>query len=71
MRMDIPHSTFGEELPKGGRKFTITVECENKEKMLHEARGGKFTWYSDEPPALGGDDNYPPPLSYLGSAIGF
>ncbi|MFQ5691872.1 MAG: hypothetical protein ACE5IM_02345 [Nitrospinota bacterium] len=67
---DIPHSVFGEELPKETRRFTQVVDCENKEKMLHEARQGRFTWHSDEPPRLGGDDNHPQPLAYLASGIG-
>lgn len=71
MTMDIPHSVFGEELPPGTYRITIAVDCENKEKMLHEARQGKFVWCSDEPPRLGGDDNHPQPLTYVTGGIGF
>ncbi len=49
---------------------TISVDVRNREKQLHEAHEGKFTWYSDEPPYLGGDDNHPQPLTYIAAGIG-
>jgi hypothetical protein len=70
MTMNIPQKVFGEELPKETRRNTITVDVENKENQLHEARREKFTWFSDEPPRLGGDDNHPQPLTYLTGGIG-
>lgn len=37
-----------------------------------ESRTGKvFRFYSDEPPAIGGRDEYPQPLHYLAAAVGF
>jgi len=37
-----------------------------------ESRGGKvFRFWSDEPPAIGGQDAYPQPLHYLVAAVGF
>ncbi len=69
MPSDIPQSVHGEELPPDGR-FTVSVDCEHKEKMLHEARQGSFVWRSDEPPSLGGEDNHPQPLTYLASGVG-
>ncbi|MFQ5915358.1 MAG: hypothetical protein ACE5JS_19480 [Nitrospinota bacterium] len=70
MTMDVAHSVFGDELPKETMRKTISVVCENKEKQLHEAREGEFTWHSDEPPTLGGDGNHPQPLTYLTAGIG-
>ncbi|SVD49079.1 uncharacterized protein METZ01_LOCUS401933, partial [marine metagenome] len=49
----------------------VSVECEHLEKMLHAGKRDKFTFYSDEPPRLGGDDNYPSPLTYVVGGIGF
>ena len=43
---------------------------ENESKQLHRATQGNFTWHSDEPPRLGGDDNHPQPLTYLTAGIG-
>jgi hypothetical protein len=37
-----------------------------------ESRTGQvFRFYSDEPPAIGGRDEYPQPLHYLVAAVGF
>ena len=71
MRSDIPQSLLGEEFTTPRRERTMSVVCEHKGKMLHEANNGKFVFYADEPPTLGGDDNHPQPLTYLVSAIGF
>ena len=70
MTMDIPQDVFGEELPKTTMQQTISVDVRNREKQLHEAHEGKFTWCSDEPPHLGGDDNHPQPLTYIAAGIG-
>lgn len=74
-----------EELPRGldpdvlERVVTVEVDTENLEKMLHRAtvhgqRDGvsrrSFTFYSDEPAELEGDDQHPYPLDYLAAAIG-
>lgn len=71
MPSDIPQSVIGEELPPGVTRRTVAVDCENVEKMLHKGQREKFTIYSDEPPRIGGDDNYPPPLTYITAGIGF
>ncbi len=71
MASDIPQSVIGEELPKGATLRTMMVDCEHVEKMLHKGQREQFTVYSDEPPRIGGEDNYPPPLAYLTMAIGF
>lgn len=37
-----------------------------------ESRTGKtFRFYCDEPPMIGGNDEYPQPLHYLTAAVGF
>ena len=71
MPSDIPQSVQGEELPKGVTRRTVAVDCEHVEKMLHKGTREKFTFYSDEPERMGGDDNYPPPLTYITGGIGF
>ena len=54
MRSDIPQSLLGEEFATPRREFSISAECEHQEKMLHKATSGKFEFYADEPPTLGG-----------------
>ncbi len=71
MPSDIPHSLLGEELPKNAALRTVAVDCEHVEKMLHKGTREKFTFYADEPPRMGGDDNYPAPLTYIAGGIGF
>ena len=71
MPSDIPRSIVGKELPKGKFQSTVSVQCEHIEKMLHKGTRDKFTFYSDEPPRLGGDDNFPSPLTYIAGGIGF
>ena len=71
MPSDIPQSTVGSELPKDVFNSTVAVECKHLEKMLHMGTRDKFTFYSDEPSRLGGDDNYPSPLTYIVGGIGF
>lgn len=71
MTTDIPHEVHGAELPAGGVKRTMVVDCEHVEKMLHKGVRNQFTICSDEPERMGGDDNYPPPLAYIVSGIGF
>lgn len=64
------------ELPEGldpdvlHRVVTIEAETETLGNMLHEARTRTFTFCSDEPSSLGGDDNHPAPLNYMTAAIG-
>ena len=71
MPSDIPQSVVGTELPSQTRRTTVSVDCAHQEKMLHEGRRGKFVFYSDEPPTLGGEDNYPSPLTYIACGVGF
>ena len=71
MRSDIPQSLLGEEFATPRREFTMSTVCEHQGKMLHKATGGKFEFYADEPPALGGEDNHPQPLRYIAAGIGF
>lgn len=53
------------------REVVQEADTENLEKMLHRATVREFTFDSDEPPELGGDDNHPRPLDYLIAAVGF
>lgn len=52
------------------RVVTVEAETTHIEKMKHEARVHGFTFFSDEPPHLAGEDNHPYPLDYLTAAIG-
>lgn len=71
MASDIPPSVLGSELPPGVTKRTVGVDCEHVEKMLHRGERGQFVIFSDEPPQMGGEDKYPPPLTYITAGIGF
>ena len=71
MPSDISQSVVGKELPEGKLQSTVSVKCEHIEKMLHKGNRDKFNFYSDEPSRLGGDDNYPSPLTYIAGGIGF
>lgn len=52
------------------RVVTVTAETENLHGMTHEARVHGFTFRSDEPAGLAGDDLHPYPLDYLTAAVG-
>lgn len=52
------------------RVVTIEAQLEHEAKMRHRAEIHGFTFYSDEGPALGGDDEHPYPLDYFASSIG-
>lgn len=52
------------------RVVTIEAQTTHVEKMKHDASVHGFTFSSDEPAGLGGDDNHPYPLHYLTAAIG-
>ena len=82
---NISVGTFGDELPDGQTKIRVSVDCENQGRMLHVVRGtqqasgksGEFrvmgreqVFYVDEPPALGGEDRYPQPLTYVAGGVG-
>ena len=71
MPSEIPQNILGKELPRGLMRSTITVDCEHIEKMLHKGKKGEFTFFSDEPSSLGGENKYPSPLAYIASGIGF
>ncbi len=71
MPSDIPQSVHGTDIPQRAAKRTVAIDCEHVEKMLHKGTREKFTFYSDEPERMGGDDNYPPPLTYITGGIGF
>lgn len=53
------------------RTFTIEVRAEHVERMLKRGHFREFTVTCDEGPRLGGDDSAPPPLAYMGLALGF
>ena len=59
MTTDIPHEVHGAELPRGGARRTIAVDCEHIEKMLHKGGREQFVIYCDEPERMGGDNAYP------------
>lgn len=52
------------------RVVTVEASAEQIEKMKHRADVRQFTFYSDEPPSLGGDEQHPFPLDYFTAAIG-
>jgi hypothetical protein len=52
------------------RVVTNTATVVNLHDMTHEARVRDFTFRSDEPPDLAGEDLHPRPLEYLSAAIG-
>ena len=64
--------------PESGRRFTKTASIRIVKDQLKvaEARSNvaskeAFVFYSDEPPALGGEDKFPQPLSYISAGVGF
>lgn len=52
------------------RVVTVEADTGHIEKMKHRADVRQFTFYSDEPPSLGGDEQHAFPLDYLTAAIG-
>ncbi|MCY3543326.1 MAG: hypothetical protein OXH22_04700 [Chloroflexi bacterium] len=71
MTTDIPHEVHGDDLPLGVSHRTLAIDCEHVEKMLHKGTREHFVIYCDEPERMGGEDAYPPPLTYITSGIGF
>lgn len=64
------------EAPEAGRTFGKRARVQIVSGQLKVAdftsdTGKPFRIFCDEPPALGGTDEYPQPLHYLGAAIGF
>ena len=52
-------------------KIYQKVTCDHLEKMLHVANHGEFSFFSDEPEKMGGENEFPAPLTYIASGIGF
>jgi len=63
------------DLPKAmrGRSFTMSADMETlkMDRQLKVGRFRDFEFYCDEPHYLGGDDEYPQPLTYLAAGVGF
>jgi hypothetical protein len=61
------------ELPPQGYVFTMTADTETIEGkgQLKLGKSRNFEVYCDEPARIGGDDAYPPPLSYIAMGVGF
>ncbi len=53
------------------RTISIEVSAEHVDKMLKRGTFRDFTVNCDEGQRLGGDDSAPPPLAYMGMALGF
>jgi hypothetical protein len=51
--------------------ITATTEFLPSQDPLKRGTYGTHTVYSDEPPSVGGNDEWPPPLGYAALAIGF
>ena len=47
---------------------TETIEGKGQLKL---GKSRHFQVYCDEPARIGGDDSYPPPLSYIAMGVGF
>ena len=71
MPSDIAPSVHGGELPRGGSNITMVVDVEHVEQMLHRGTRQHFEVFCDEPERMGGEDNYPPPLTYIAMGVGF
>jgi uncharacterized OsmC-like protein len=54
-----------------GHVFTNSAHVESLEGMRKVARVRQFEFFCDEPPIIGGADEYPQPLGYLAAAVGF
>jgi len=52
------------------REVVVEAATEHRGKMLHQARVHGFTFFSDEPETLGGENEHPYPLDYFTAAIG-
>ncbi len=53
------------------RVVTQEAVTQNVHRMLHEGHVRQFTFHSDEPPDLWGEDEHPRPLDYILAGIGF
>ena len=52
------------------RVVTVKAETRNIGGMEHEARVRQFTFISDEPEHMSGNDEAPAPLDYFTAAVG-
>jgi hypothetical protein len=52
------------------RGVVVEATADHLDKMLHKGEVHGFTFFSDEPHTLGGENNYPYPLDYFTAAIG-
>ncbi len=70
---DVVDVTKLEELPSTGwgNGFTMYADIEALGKQKKVARFRQFEFFCDEPPMIGGDDEYPQPLTYLAAGVGF
>lgn len=63
------------DLPRAmrGKSFTMSADMETlkMDRQLKVARFRDFSFFCDEPHYLGGDDEYPQPLTYLAAGVGF
>ena len=65
-------TTLPDILPeRRGAKRTSAVQVETLGKQLKVGHIRQFEVYCDEPPHMGGQDQYPNPLAYLAAAVGF
>lgn len=51
------------------RVVTIEADAVHLEKMKHEAHSHGFTFFSDEPARMGGDEEFPYPLHYFTAGV--
>ncbi len=56
---------------KSARIRIIKGQLKVAEADSDESEGKRFEFYCDEPPSLGGDDEYPQPLTYVAAGVGF
>ena len=47
------------------------VHDQVKRAEIDSELGNRFEVYCDEPPNLGGDDEFPQPLHYVAAGVGF
>ena len=62
--------------PERGHHFAMgahirIVHDQVKVAEIDSELGARFEVHSDEPPNLGGDDDFPQPLHYVAAGIGF
>jgi len=52
------------------REVVVETSAEHVGNMLHSAHVHGFTFFSDEPETLGGENGHPYPLDYFTAAVG-